>query len=76
MWKKELNEAKDKIDYVTFKRTFYKGWYALKLIGKDGYVMITSKGECAIEIHESEVAEVVDYIKANGFNLSKYSVIS
>lgn len=76
MWKKELNEAKDKIDYVTFKLSFFKGWYALKLIGKDGYVMITSDGKCSIDIHESEVAEVVDYIKANGFNLSKYSVIS
>lgn len=76
MWKKELNEAKDKIDYVTFKLTFYKGWYALKLIGKDGFVMTTSDGKYTIDIHESEVAEVIDYIKTNGFNLSKYSVIN
>ena len=75
-YKTELLDKKSKIDYLTFKLSFYKGWYALKLIGKDGYVMITSKGECAIDIHESEVDECLDFIKSNDFKISKYSVIS
>lgn len=74
-WKKELIDQKDKIDYVTFKLSLYKGWYALKLIDKTGYVMTTSHGTVSIELRENEVHECLDFLKSNGFAISKYSVI-
>lgn len=74
-WKNELLKQKSKIDYVTFKLSFVKGWYALKLIDKTGYVMTTSYGNCNVDIHESEVQECLDFLKSNGFKVSEYSVV-
>ena len=73
-YKKELIDKKDKIAYVTFKLSFYKDWYALKLIDKTGYVMTTSYGNCAIDIHKTDLKECLDFIKSNGIKISKYSV--
>lgn len=74
-WKKELILNKNKIAYVTFKLSFYKDWYALKLIDKTGYVMTTSHGNCTIDLHKNEIEECLDFLKSNGFTISEYSVI-
>lgn len=74
-YKEELTLYKDEIDYITFKLTFYKGYYALKMVDKEGYVMTTSQGEFKIDIHESEIENCVNWCKANGFKISKYSVV-
>lgn len=74
IWRKALIENKDKIKYVTFKLSFYKDWYALKLIDKTGYVMCVPYGNCAIDIHKTELKECLDFIKSNKIAISKYSV--
>ena len=75
IWRKALIENKEKIAYVTFKLSFYKGIYALKLIDKTGYVMCVPYGNCAIDIHKSELKECLDFIKSNKIPISKYSVL-
>ena len=75
-YKEELKMWKDEIDYIFFKLTFYKSYYALKMVDKQGYVMSTSQGEYYIDIHESEIKNCIKWCKANGFKISKDSVIS
>ena len=43
-YKEELTLYKDEIDYITFKLTFYKGYYALKMVDKEAFFMTTSQG--------------------------------
>lgn len=75
MYKQELSEMKKEIDSVAFKKSFYKDWYVLSAIGKDGYILIGKYGLAKYDIWVDDIEDAIKWLKDNGFKIHKDSVI-
>lgn len=75
MYKKELSEMKSNIDSVLFKKSFYKNWYVLSAIGKDGFILFGKYGLAKYDIWVDDVEDAIKWLKNNGFKIHKHSVI-
>lgn len=75
MYKQELSEMKNKINSVMFKKSFYKGWYVLSAIGKDGYILIGKYGLAKYDIWVDDIEDAIKWLKDNRFKIHKDSII-
>ena len=70
-WRRILPKAKD-IDYIVFKLSL-RGGYALKIIKDDYFINID--GEMAIEVSDSEINTLIEYLKENDYKCHEHSIL-